>query len=66
MAQLDIVGLSKRYGETVALSGVDLAVQDGEFLAIYGPPGAGKSTILKLVSGVEEPDRGQYRSVAGI
>ncbi|SNR23643.1 ABC transporter ATP-binding protein [Halorubrum vacuolatum] len=46
--------LTKRYGETVALDGVDLTVSDGEFVSVVGPSGCGKSTLLRVLSGLEE------------
>ena len=51
---LAVRGLTVRYGETVALDGVDLAVGDGEFVAVVGPSGCGKSTLLRVLSGLEE------------
>ncbi|MFC7324079.1 ABC transporter ATP-binding protein [Halorubrum rutilum] len=50
---LAVRGLTVRYGETVALDGVDLAVGDGEFVAVVGPSGCGKSTLLRVLSGLE-------------
>ncbi|ELZ47073.1 ABC transporter [Halorubrum coriense DSM 10284] len=50
---LAVDDLRKRYGETVALDGVDLAVADGEFVAVVGPSGCGKSTLLRVLSGLE-------------
>ena len=56
---LAVRGLTKRYGETVALDGVDLAVGDGEFVAVVGPSGCGKSTLLRVLSGLEERFEGE-------
>ena len=51
-------GVARRFGDTVALDGVDLRVADGEVVAIVGPSGCGKSTLLELVAGLQQPDAG--------
>jgi ribose transport system ATP-binding protein len=58
---LEACGLSKRYGETVALSNVDLAFQPGSVHAILGENGCGKSTLVKLLSGIVAPSSGSIR-----
>ncbi len=53
-----MVGLSKRYGEVVAVGGIDLEVQAGEFFTMLGPSGSGKTTTLRMIAGFEEPSAG--------
>lgn len=64
MAFLELRGLSKAFGPTVALSNVTLSVGAGEILGLAGENGAGKSTLIKTLSGVVRPDRGEM-SLAG-
>ena len=59
MDAVEVRGISKRYGEIVALSGVNLEVRDGEYLCIIGPSGSGKSTLLKVIAGIVQPDEGR-------
>jgi ABC-type multidrug transport system ATPase subunit/peptidoglycan/LPS O-acetylase OafA/YrhL len=54
----ELTGVHKRYGDTVALDGVDLQVRRGEVLALLGPNGAGKSTSISLLLGLQQPDSG--------
>ncbi|MDH6628318.1 putative ABC transport system ATP-binding protein [Streptomyces sp. LBL] len=56
---LNGIGLSKSFGSTRALDGVDIAVQAGESLAVMGPSGSGKSTLLHCLANIERPDSGQ-------
>jgi ribose transport system ATP-binding protein len=56
---LRMSGICKRFGATIALSGVDLAVRPGEVLALIGENGAGKSTLMKVLSGAHRPDEGR-------
>lgn len=55
---LQLHSLTKTYGETVAVAGVDLAIERGRTVALLGPSGCGKSTLLRLIAGLERPDRG--------
>jgi len=61
---LQLRGLAKRFGPTVALDGVDLELRAGEVHALIGENGAGKSTLLSIIAGAVRPDRGAMQ-VAG-
>lgn len=55
---LELTGLTKRYGDSVALDGVDLSIAPGEFMTLLGPSGSGKTTTLNMIAGFVEPDSG--------
>lgn len=61
MARIELEGLSKAWGEVVAVSGLDLTVEDGEFVAVLGPSGCGKSTTLLMLAGIYAPTSGTVR-----
>ena len=61
MADLQLAGLGKSFGDTQAVRNLTLDVASGEFIVLLGPSGAGKTTTLRLVAGLEVPDRGQVR-----
>lgn len=69
MSAVEVRGLSRRFGRTVAVDDVTLEVRRGELLALVGPSGCGKSTLLMLMAGLQEPDAGTVhvldRQVAG-
>ena len=55
---LRIQGVRKSYGQVVAVGGVDLTVDEGEFFTLLGPSGSGKTTLLRLIAGFERPEAG--------
>jgi multiple sugar transport system ATP-binding protein len=59
MAEIAFRGVTKRYGDTVAVSDANFTVRDNEFFCFFGPPLSGKSTILRLILGLETPDTGE-------
>ena len=61
MAIIEVTGLAKSYGDTVAVEDVSFAVEDGEIFGILGPNGAGKTTTVECVVGLRTPDAGKIR-----
>ena len=59
-------GVSRRFGEHVALAATDLEVHRGEVLALVGPNGAGKSTLLAILAGAVEPSEGSVERAEGV
>ena len=59
MADVLLSGVSKRFQDVTAVDRMDLSVADGEFVVLLGPTGAGKTTTLRLVAGLEKPDEGK-------
>ncbi len=68
-ARLAFEGVERRYGETMALAGVDLDIAPGEVVCLLGPSGCGKTTLLRIAAGIEKPSGGRVlineREVAG-
>jgi len=58
---VELVGVTKRFGALVAVDRLDLDVLHGEFLSLLGPSGCGKTTTLRLIAGFERPDEGAIR-----
>jgi spermidine/putrescine transport system ATP-binding protein len=56
---LSLTGLVKRFGDEVAVDGLDLEIGEGEFFSLLGSSGCGKTTTLRMVAGFEEPDEGR-------
>ncbi|TIT18636.1 MAG: ABC transporter ATP-binding protein [Mesorhizobium sp.] len=64
MADVHIKGVTKAFGEHVAVDNLDLHIADGEFVVLLGPTGAGKTTTLRLIAGLERPEAGSIH-IAG-
>jgi len=60
-ADVELVGVTKRFGMVTAVDQLDLEVRHGEFLSLLGPSGCGKTTTLRLIAGFEQPDEGEIR-----
>ncbi len=58
MADVALQAVAKAFGDHQALAGLDLTIGDGEFVVLLGPTGAGKTTTLRLIAGLEKPDSG--------
>ena len=58
MADVNLTGVSKTFGEDIALENLTMTVPDGSFVVLLGPTGAGKTTTLRMVSGLDKPDSG--------
>lgn len=56
---LRLEGIEKRFGETDVLEGIDLIVHKGEFITLLGSSGCGKTTTLRIIAGLERPDKGR-------
>ena len=54
-------GVTKRYGDLVAVDDIDLEVQPGEFVSLLGPSGCGKTTTLRMIAGFEDASAGEIR-----
>jgi multiple sugar transport system ATP-binding protein len=59
MSEVSLAAVTKRFGETIAVDDLSLDVDDGSFVVLLGPTGAGKTTTLRLVAGLETPDKGK-------
>jgi multiple sugar transport system ATP-binding protein len=58
MAEVSLVDVSKRFGSVEAVRGLSILIEDGEFVVLLGPTGAGKTTTLRVIAGLERPDGG--------
>ena len=59
MPELDLIGVSKIYGDIKALDDISLHVEDKEYVCILGPSGCGKSTLIRCIAGIHQADSGQ-------
>jgi multiple sugar transport system ATP-binding protein len=59
VAEIRMSGVTKRFGDVVAVDDLDLVAHDGEFLVLLGPSGCGKSTALRMIAGLEDPTDGE-------
>ncbi|MEX2546975.1 MAG: ABC transporter ATP-binding protein [Chloroflexota bacterium] len=59
MPSITLEGVEKRFGDVVAVAGIDLEVADGEFFSMLGPSGSGKTTTLRMIAGFEQPTAGR-------
>src|SRR6478736_7898237 len=57
--EVGLYGVTKRFGDMVAVDDVTITVGRGEFFSMLGPSGCGKTTSLRMIAGFEEPDRGR-------
>ncbi len=64
MADVVLNGITKTFGDTVAVRDMSMTIPDGAFVVLLGPTGAGKTTTLRLIAGLETPDRGDI-AIAG-
>jgi len=67
---IEVTGIGKKFGDFVALDDVDMQVGSGQLTALLGPSGGGKSTLLRIIGGLESPDTGQVhidgREITGV
>ncbi|HZU88595.1 MAG TPA: ABC transporter ATP-binding protein [Stellaceae bacterium] len=70
MSTIETRGLTKIFGRSPAVDGIDLAAREGEFLVLLGPSGCGKTTLMRMIAGLEEPSAGRVliggRDVTGL
>ena len=59
MADISLRNVTKRFKAATAVDGLSLEIADGQFTVLLGPTGAGKTTTLRIVAGLEKPDQGE-------
>src|SRR5690606_14130968 len=60
-ASIELAGATKAYKDSIALNGIDLTIEPGEFVTLLGPSGSGKTTTLSLIAGFTKPTSGTVR-----
>jgi spermidine/putrescine transport system ATP-binding protein len=69
-ADVEIIGVTKRFGDVIAVDAMDLSVARGEFYSLLGPSGCGKTTTLRMIAGFEQPSEGEImlagQPIAGV
>ena len=58
MVDVHLKNIVKKFGKTIAVNGINLDINDGEFIVLLGPSGCGKTTTLRVIAGLEKPDEG--------
>jgi multiple sugar transport system ATP-binding protein len=61
LARVEIRGVTKRFGEVVAVSDLSLSIEDRAFVVLLGPSGCGKTTVLRCIAGLETPEQGEIQ-----
>lgn len=61
MAEINLTGVSKRWGSFIAVEKLDLTIADREFLVLLGPSGCGKTTTMRMIAGLEDPTEGEIQ-----
>lgn len=64
MSTIELSGITKTYGGSAVVDGLDLTLRDGTLTVLVGPSGCGKSTTLRIVAGLETADKGAVRIAA--
>ena len=59
MKKIVLEGITKRFGDVVAVDNLSLEIEPGSFFSIVGPSGCGKTTVLRMLAGLERPDSGR-------
>ena len=59
---VELLGLTRRFGEAEAVSSLSLSILEGEFFSLIGPSGCGKTTTLRMIAGLEVPSEGRCAS----